>query len=85
MIGSSLLHPISNYFNCLHHELVKALEQAQQEGTIRKELDVHQLAASLSAIVQGGYVLSRALQNPAQMEWAVNGAIAMLAEMERRS
>ncbi|GHO51300.1 hypothetical protein [Ktedonospora formicarum] len=42
------------------------------------------MATTLVAIVQGGYVLARALQDPQQMGKALRGALALLESIEER-
>ncbi|MDR9852037.1 TetR/AcrR family transcriptional regulator [Paenibacillus sp. VCA1] len=81
---NSLLPPISEYFARLQQELALLLQCAQQEGVFPLEADATQLAAAISAAVQGGYVLSRALNDPKQMEIATSGILSMIEFMERR-
>jgi AcrR family transcriptional regulator len=80
-----LSQPIHSYFLYAEQELTAVLLQARQEGALSEALDVKAIAATLLAIVQGGYVLSRALQDSQQMELAVQGALALLADIERHS
>ncbi len=58
--------------------MAAVLSDAQRDGALRPELDTTDLAASLVAVVQGGYVLARATQDPTQMERATRGALALL-------
>ena len=80
----SLRHPISSYFRYTEQEIASALEQAQREGTLSETINVTEVAAMLVAVVQGGYVLARALQDPQQMEQAIGGALALLDTIEWR-
>jgi len=79
-----LCDPTSSYFAHLEQELAAALEQAQQEGTLSQTISATAMAAMLVAVVQGGYVLARAFQDPHQMDQAIRGALALLDEIERR-
>ncbi len=79
-----LRHPISSYFLYTEQEIGTALEQAQREGTLSETIDTTDVAATLVAVVQGGYVLARALQDPHQMDKALHGALALLEAIERR-
>ncbi|MDQ6660441.1 MAG: TetR/AcrR family transcriptional regulator, partial [Chloroflexota bacterium] len=79
-----LRHPISSYFLSTKQEIVTALEQAQREGTLSETIDATDVATTLVAVVQGGYVLARALQDPHQMDQALRGALALLDSIERR-
>ncbi len=78
MLQEPLRQPISTYFAYIKQELVAALEQAQREGSLNQTIDATNLATTLVAVVQGGYVLARALQDPQQMEHAIRGALALL-------
>lgn len=79
-----LRHPIASYFRCSEQEISAVLAQAQREGALSEAIDTTDLAATLVAVVQGGYVLSRALQDPHQMDQAIRGALALLDGIERR-
>ncbi len=80
----SLRHPIASYFVYTEQEIGTALEQAQREGTLSETVNSTDVATTLVAIVQGGYVLARALQDPQQMGQALRGALALLDSIERR-
>lgn len=69
---------IASYFEHVQREIAAALREAQTEGELGKGIDAEELAATLFAVVQGGYVLARASQDPRQMDRAVNGALALL-------
>ncbi|MDQ6661146.1 MAG: TetR/AcrR family transcriptional regulator [Chloroflexota bacterium] len=79
-----LRHPISAYFLYNEQEIATVLEQAQREGTLSETIDATDIATTLVAVVQGGYVLARALQDPQQMDQALRGALALLDSIERR-
>jgi TetR/AcrR family transcriptional regulator, transcriptional repressor for nem operon len=55
-----------------------AIEDAKAEGDLPAGIDARTLAASVVAVVQGGYVLARAQQRPANMTDAVRGLAALL-------
>jgi TetR/AcrR family transcriptional repressor of nem operon len=84
VIQEPLREPIAAYFVALERELALVLEQAKSEGTLDESIDVAEVAAMLVAVVQGGYVLARALQEPRQMDQAIHGALALLETFERR-
>jgi TetR/AcrR family transcriptional repressor of nem operon len=79
-----LRSPLSSYFATAESELAAVLEQAQQEGSLATTVSVADLAATLMAVVQGGYVLARALQDSDQMERAIRGALTLLDAIERK-
>jgi TetR/AcrR family transcriptional repressor of nem operon len=78
-----LRSPLSAFFTAAERELAAVLEQAQQEGSLAAAVNVADLAATLIAVVQGGYVLARALQDAGQMEQAIRGALTLLDAIER--
>lgn len=80
----SLRDPIASYFSYIEQEICATLEQAQREGTLSSTIDAASIATTLVAVVQGGYVLSRALQDPHQMDQAIHGALSLLETLERR-
>ena len=80
----TLRAPLVAYFTAAEQELASVLEQAQQEGTLREGIKPTELAATLVAVVQGGYVLARAFQDPEQMRQAIRGALSLIDGIERR-
>jgi hypothetical protein len=60
-----------------------ALRDAVAGGALPKKLDTHRLAAALVASVQGGYILSRAMNNPSIVNDATAGALALLKRIAR--
>ncbi len=84
MLAEEILRsPLSAFFTAAERELAAVLEQAQQEGSLAAAVNVADLAATLIAVVQGGYVLARALQDAGQMEQAIRGALTLLDAIER--
>lgn len=79
-----LREPLASYFQYIEQEIGLALEEAQQEGHLDTTVNSTDIAISLIAIVQGGYVLARALQDARQMDQAIHGALALLNAIERR-
>ncbi len=74
----ALREPIAASFAYVERALADALIEAQREGALAGDLDAADLAASIVAVVQGGYVLARAAQDPIQMDRATRGAVALL-------
>ena len=50
----------------------------QLAAELERELDPRDLAATIVAVVQGGYVLARAEQDPAPFDRAIRGARALV-------
>ncbi|MGL4961620.1 MAG: TetR family transcriptional regulator C-terminal domain-containing protein [Inquilinus sp.] len=61
--------------------IARALAQAQSEGTFAAGLNSENLAVSLTALIQGGYVLARTFQDEALMRRAAEGALALISEV----
>ncbi len=74
----ALREPVALGFAYVERALSDALAEAQRDGALTAGLDAADLAASIVAVVQGGYVLARAAQDPTQMDRATRGAVALL-------
>lgn len=75
--------PIESVFGAVRSNLALTLTKAQAQGTLPPELDPHQLAISLLALVQGGAVLAKIYQDQALFDDAMNGALALLSSASR--
>lgn len=73
-----LLAPVARAFAQVHVSWVKVLREAIAAGELRDDLDPEQLAHTLMAVLQGGYVLAIAQQDPAPFQDALSGALALL-------
>jgi len=64
----------------------KAIDEGMEAGEIPSTLDAAELADTVLAVVQGGYVLARAQGQPAPFNRAVRGAAALidLARQQQR-
>jgi TetR/AcrR family transcriptional repressor of nem operon len=76
-----LRRPIAAYFDAVRHHISQALAQAQSEGALRANLDPGSVAISLTALIQGGYVLARTFHDEALMRQATDGALALIPEL----
>lgn len=79
-----LRDPLVTFFTYLDHELGNVIEEAKQEGTLSKSINTTELAATLFAVLQGGYVLARAFQDPERMRQAMRGAVTLIENLEQR-
>ncbi len=78
-IGEAVIAaPITAYFHHVEDRLATRLGEAATAGRLHPNLDAREVAASLVAVVQGGYVLARATDDPAAMRRAQSGAAALL-------
>ncbi|MGB3209277.1 MAG: TetR/AcrR family transcriptional regulator [Desulforhopalus sp.] len=65
--------PLAFYFTSVGELLMKELTQAETRGEIWLQVPKHQLALMIMAVVQGGFVLSRANQSPDKSADALKG------------
>ncbi len=77
--------PVREYFAYVEARAATVLAGAVREGEISPEVNPGDIAASLVAVVQGGYVLARAHRDPEYMARATRGALAMLSALYRKS
>jgi AcrR family transcriptional regulator len=73
-----LLAPVARAFAQVHLSWVKVLREAIAARELRDDLDPEQLAHTLMAVLQGGYVLAIAQQDPGPFDQARAGALALL-------
>jgi len=70
--------PLARYFSRVEALVDEALAEAQANGDLDQGLDRRAVAAALVAVVQGGFLLSRARQDRAAVAAATQGAWALL-------
>jgi TetR/AcrR family transcriptional regulator, transcriptional repressor for nem operon len=73
-----LLAPVARAFAQVHGSWVRVLTEAVAAGQLRAGLDPAQLAHTLMAVLQGGYVLAIAQQDPGPFDDARAGVLALL-------
>jgi AcrR family transcriptional regulator len=73
-----LRQPVAETLDWLQHRIAEILTEGQQNGEIGQNLKPAELAATLIAVLQGGYVLARAAQDASAFDRAVAGALAVL-------
>jgi AcrR family transcriptional regulator len=73
-----LLAPVARAFAQVHVSWVKVLREAIAARELRDDLDPEQLAHTLMAVLQGGYVLAIAQQDPGPFDDARAGALDLL-------
>jgi TetR/AcrR family transcriptional repressor of nem operon len=78
-----LRRPVAAYFEAVRDHIARSLAQAQSEGAFGASIDPETLAVSLTALIQGGYVLARTFQDEALMRRAAEGALALMSEASR--
>lgn len=74
----SLLEPVSDSLNWLVKEITKIVESGVKHHELNPTVDARSLASMIVAVVQGGYVLSRANQDPTEFDSAIHGIKQLL-------
>jgi AcrR family transcriptional regulator len=77
-----LLAPVARAFAQVHVSWSKVLREAIAGGRLRNDLDPDRLAHTLMAVLQGGYVLAIAQQDPGPFDDACSGALDLLRAAE---
>ncbi|MEW9520378.1 TetR/AcrR family transcriptional regulator [Streptomyces tubercidicus] len=73
-----LRQPLDELFGWLQGRITEVLAEGQRRGELADGLDPAAGAAAVTAVVQGGYVLARAAEDPAPFDAAVQGVLALL-------
>lgn len=74
----ALRDPIARYFSHAETQLARTLKEAVNAGELQPNINPKNLACSLLAIVQGGYVLSRAHGDSKYSKKSTQGALTLL-------
>ncbi|MFD3451459.1 TetR/AcrR family transcriptional regulator [Streptomyces sp. NPDC058691] len=80
IVSSPLLRaPVDETFEWLRGRLADVLADGQASGELALGLDTDDIAATVVAVLQGGYVLARAAGSAAPFDQAVSGVLALLS------
>ena len=74
----TLRAPVKDTFDWLLRRLGEVVEEAQQAGELPATLDVRSTAATIVAVVQGGYVMARATGSSKSFTDAINVLVSLL-------
>lgn len=77
--SAELRQPLDEMFGWLRGRIGEVLTEGQQRGELAPGLDPSATAATVAAVVQGGYVLARAADDTAPFDAAVRGVLSLLA------
>ena len=78
IVDEAIRAPVAAWFEYAEAKVKEALEEAQATGQLRKAADAGDLALTIIALVQGGYLVARAHHDPAAMHRALAGGMALL-------
>jgi AcrR family transcriptional regulator len=79
----SLRAPVAETFEWLRRRLAEVIAEGKHNGEFPERTDPERTAATVAAVLQGGYVLARAAGSPEPFELAVQGLIDMLPEANK--
>ncbi|OON75397.1 TetR/AcrR family transcriptional regulator [Streptomyces tsukubensis] len=70
--------PLDSLFGWLRIRLSELVAEGQRAGELDAGLDPRAVGATIVAVVQGGYVVSRSAESPEPFDAAVRGALQLL-------
>ncbi|KPH97876.1 transcriptional regulator, TetR family [Actinobacteria bacterium OV450] len=76
--NEDLRAPVDETISWLREQLARIVEEGQEQGQFARSLDAREIAATVLATVQGGYVLARASGSPAAFDAGVRGLLSLL-------
>ncbi|MET7700669.1 MULTISPECIES: TetR/AcrR family transcriptional regulator [unclassified Streptomyces] len=79
--SAELRAPVDETIDWLCEQLAGIVEEGQEQGQFATSLDGEEIAATIVATVQGGYVLARASGNAAAFDTGVRGLLSLLAPL----
>jgi AcrR family transcriptional regulator len=80
MADPELRAPIAETFQWLRGRLAEIIAEGKRTGEYPDAVDPERTAATIAAVLQGGYVLARAAGSDEPFELAVRGLIDLLPE-----
>ncbi|WP_406327874.1 TetR/AcrR family transcriptional regulator [Streptomyces sp. NBC_00203] len=79
--NDELRAPVDETIDWLRERLAGIVEEGKEQGQFAPTLDAEEIAATILATVQGGYVLARASGSPAAFDTGVRGLLALLSPL----
>ncbi|MEV7340937.1 TetR/AcrR family transcriptional regulator [Streptomyces sp. NPDC093544] len=76
--SEKLRAPVDETIDWLRERLAGIVEEGKEQGQFAASLDAEEIAATILATVQGGYVLARASGSPAAFDTGVRGLLSLL-------
>ncbi len=78
---AALRQPVDEVLGWYQERIAQVLAEGQAAGELRPGFEPRQVAAAVTAVVQGGYVLAKAAQSAEPYDNAVEGAVTMLTAL----
>ncbi|MDX6247265.1 MAG: hypothetical protein QOF10_625 [Kribbellaceae bacterium] len=83
MTDPVLRAPVDQTFRWIRTRLAEIIAEGKQNGEYAESLDAQETAATIAAVLQGGYVLARAANSDEPFELAIQGLVKLLAGVTR--
>ncbi|HEU4946798.1 MAG TPA: TetR/AcrR family transcriptional regulator [Kribbella sp.] len=80
MADPDLRAPVDETFRWLRQRLAEVIAEGKQTGEYPARLDPEEVAATIAAVLQGGYVLARAANSVEPFDQAVHGLTSLLSQ-----
>ena len=77
--SDELRAPVDETLDRIRERIAGIVEEGKEQGQFAASLDGEEIAATVLATVQGGYVLARASGSPAAFDKGVRGLLSLLA------
>ncbi|MCX4878763.1 TetR/AcrR family transcriptional regulator [Streptomyces sp. NBC_00847] len=77
--SAELRAPVDETLDAIRELIAGIVEEGKEQGQFAPSLDGEEIAATVLATVQGGYVLARAAGSPTAFDAAVRGLLSLLA------
>lgn len=85
MADPDLRAPVDETLDWLRGRLADVLAEGRDSGELDPATSPVELASTLVAVLQGGYVLARAAESTEPFDQAVNGVLALLTDQTSRA
>ncbi|MFJ9895522.1 TetR/AcrR family transcriptional regulator [Streptomyces sp. NPDC091280] len=79
--SAELREPVDAALDAIRERLAGIVEEGKEQGQFGAELDGEEIASTILATVQGGYVLARASGSPGAFDAGVRGLLSLLSPM----
>ncbi|WMX48259.1 TetR/AcrR family transcriptional regulator [Streptomyces roseicoloratus] len=83
VVSDELRAPVDETLHWLRGRLAGIVQEGLDDGEFEGPLSAEEIASTVVATVQGGYVLARASGSPAAFDTAVRGLLALLSARTR--
>ncbi|HEX4225140.1 MAG TPA: TetR/AcrR family transcriptional regulator [Pseudonocardiaceae bacterium] len=78
LADDNLREPVDDTLGWIRTRLAEVLAEGKEAGEFAADFDPEAVAATLLAVLQGGYVLARAANSLEPYELAINGALSLI-------